>query len=68
MNDVNVVNNSMFNHRKLSKDKKGKIQNPSLHMSIVGPLQYVTLTRTYIFYCVNKACQFMTNPLGKIPK
>ncbi|XP_020222461.1 uncharacterized protein LOC109804946 [Cajanus cajan] len=32
-------------------------------MSIVGALQYLTITRPDIVYTVNKLCQFMHNPL-----
>ena len=34
----------------------------SLYCSIVGALQYVTITRPDISYAVNKACQFMAHP------
>ena len=35
------------------------VENGQLHRSIVGALQYVTITRPEISYCVNKVCQFM---------
>ncbi|RVW93942.1 hypothetical protein CK203_034083 [Vitis vinifera] len=34
----------------------------SLYCSIVGALQYVTITKPDISYAVNKACQFMAHP------
>ena len=34
-----------------------------MYRSIVGALQYVTITRLEISYCVNRMCQFMQNPL-----
>ena len=37
--------------------------DPSLYRSIVGALQYATVTRPEISYSVNKACQFMSQPL-----
>lgn len=39
------------------------VQSPQLYRSIVGVLQYVTITRLEIAYSVNKICQFMHNPL-----
>lgn len=36
--------------------------DPTQYRSIVGALQYVTLTRPDIAYCVNKICQFLANP------
>ena len=37
--------------------------DPSLCRSIVGSLQYVTITRPELALCVNKVCQIMQNPL-----
>ena len=37
--------------------------DPSLCRSIVGSLQYVTITRPELAFCVNKVCQIMQNPL-----
>lgn len=34
-------------------------ENPQLHCSIVGNLQYSTFTRSNIFFAVNKVCQFI---------
>ena len=36
--------------------------DPTQYRSIVGALQYVTLTRPDIFFAVNKVCQFMQSP------
>ncbi|KAJ9552510.1 hypothetical protein OSB04_016555 [Centaurea solstitialis] len=38
------------------------MNNPALYRSIVGALQYVTITRPEIAYSVNRVCQFMHNP------
>ncbi|WKA03793.1 hypothetical protein VitviT2T_021882 [Vitis vinifera] len=35
------------------------VENGQLYRSIVGALQYVTITRPEISYCVNRVCQFM---------
>lgn len=36
--------------------------NPSLYRSIVGALQYLTITRPELAYAVNQACQHMASP------
>lgn len=37
-------------------------EDPSLYRSIVGGLQYCTITRPDLSFSVNKVCQFMANP------
>ena len=34
-----------------------------MYRSVVGALQYATITRPDIAYSVNKVCQFMSHPL-----
>ena len=48
---------------KLSAYRSDPIENERLYRNIVGALQYVTITRLKISYCVNRVCQFMQNPL-----
>ena len=48
---------------KLVKDKGAAFENPSLYVSLVCSLQYVTLTRPEIAFKVNKLSQFLSNPL-----
>ncbi|CAM8989726.1 unnamed protein product [Rhodiola kirilowii] len=38
------------------------LADPTLYRSVVGALQYVTITRPEISYAVNRVCQFMHNP------
>ncbi|CAM8976219.1 unnamed protein product [Rhodiola kirilowii] len=38
------------------------LTDPHLYRSIVGALQYVTITRPEISYSVNRVCQFMHSP------
>ncbi|XP_058758662.1 uncharacterized mitochondrial protein AtMg00810-like [Vicia villosa] len=58
----NGVPTLMLSTCKLSKHGSQAVSNPHLYRSIVGALQYVTLTRPDISYSVNKACQFMLSP------
>nr|KYP76375.1 Retrovirus-related Pol polyprotein from transposon TNT 1-94 [Cajanus cajan] len=44
---------------KLTNSDKDPCENPSLYSSIVGSLQYLTITRPEISFSVNKVCQFM---------
>lgn len=53
----------MFSSCKLNKEGTDVMSNPQLYRSIVGALQYATLTRPEIAYSINKVCQFMANPL-----
>lgn len=39
------------------------MKNWQVYQSIVRALQYVTITRPKISYCVNRVCQFMQNSL-----
>ena len=46
----------------LSIDDGTRLEDPTLYRSLVGALQYCTITRPYIAYTVNKLCQFMHAP------
>ncbi|CAL0335162.1 unnamed protein product [Lupinus luteus] len=48
---------------KLSKNDSKPFDNPTLFRSIVGALQYATITRPDLAFSVNKVCQFMSKPL-----
>jgi histone deacetylase 1/2 len=48
---------------KLSKNGSSALSDPFMYRSVVGALQYATLTRPEISYSVNKVCQFMSHPL-----
>lgn len=63
MSDSKGVTTPMFSHCKLSKHDSDTMQDPTLHRSTVGALQYVTITRPEIAFSVNKAYQFMASPL-----
>lgn len=53
----------MVNTCKLSKHGTNVLIGPLLYRLIVEALQYLTLTQPNIAFFVNKACQFMANPL-----
>ena len=48
--------------KNLSKFDGGPMADVTHYRSVVGALQYVTLTRPDIAFAVNKACQFMQQP------
>ncbi|KAH9726123.1 Disease resistance-like protein DSC1 [Citrus sinensis] len=47
---------------KLVKDRRATFENPSLYRSLIGSLQYITLTRPEIAFTVNKLSQFLAAP------
>ncbi|KAL5537784.1 hypothetical protein UlMin_045380 [Ulmus minor] len=48
--------------KSLSQYDGDLFEDPTKYRSVVGALQYVTLTRPDISFAVNKACQFMQSP------
>ncbi|XP_068466472.1 uncharacterized mitochondrial protein AtMg00810-like [Phaseolus vulgaris] len=46
----------------LVADASVVVANPTLYRSVVGALQYITLTRPGFSFFVNRVCQFMHNP------
>lgn len=62
MLDCKGCQTPMSSTKKLIKDKGAMFENPSLYRSLVGSLQYVTLTRPEIAFTVNKLSQFLACP------
>lgn len=56
-------NTPMTGGLQLSAFGSDPVRDVQLYRSIVGALQYVTITRPEISFSVNKVCQFMQNPL-----
>lgn len=48
----------MLANQKLSKQGTDMLKDPQQYRTIVGALQYVTLTRPEIVYSVNKLCHW----------
>ncbi|RZB91500.1 Retrovirus-related Pol polyprotein from transposon RE2 [Glycine soja] len=48
---------------KLTKHGTEILTDPSMYRSVVGALQYATITRPEISFSVNQVCQFMSPPL-----
>ena len=63
MDKAKAIPTPMVSGHKLSKHGSDKFDNPSLYRSVVGAPQYATATRPEISYCVDKACQFMAEPM-----
>lgn len=63
MDKAKLINIPMITNLKLTKNGHDLMPNPTLYISIVGALQYVTITQPEISYSVNKVCQFMQSPL-----
>ncbi|XP_016185986.1 uncharacterized protein LOC107627673 [Arachis ipaensis] len=61
--NVKLVPTPMIASLKLSAFGDSSFNNPSLYRSIVGGLQYATITRLEISFYVNKVAQFLHNPL-----
>ena len=62
MFDTKPVNTPGFVGQNLSKFDGEPMEDPFVYRSIVGALQYFTITRLDIAFAVNKACQFMQQP------
>lgn len=63
MQEAKGIKTPMISSLKLSKHGVDILQDPTFYRSIVGALQYVTITRPEICFSVNKACQFLSQPL-----
>ena len=63
MTSANGMPTPMVSSSKLSKIGSSEVDDPTQFRSVVGALQYATLTRPEISFSVNKVCQFLSNPL-----
>ncbi|PKI78210.1 hypothetical protein CRG98_001381 [Punica granatum] len=62
MLDCKPISSPVSAGSRLSLHDGHPFEDPSLYRSVVGSLQYLSLTRPDIAYAVNQVCQFMHNP------
>ncbi|XP_061352938.1 uncharacterized mitochondrial protein AtMg00810-like [Gastrolobium bilobum] len=63
MHDAKAIFSPMPSSCKLTRIGSNYFADPHLYRSIVGALQYATITRPEITFAVNKVYQFMSQPL-----
>ncbi|XP_019055578.1 PREDICTED: uncharacterized protein LOC109115723 [Nelumbo nucifera] len=62
LHEAKPIATPMAASTKLDATSGEVLTDPTQFRSVVGALQYVTLTRTNISFSVNKICQFLKNP------
>ncbi|KAJ8753682.1 hypothetical protein K2173_026358 [Erythroxylum novogranatense] len=62
MADCSPQPTPMLSSPPLSKSVGSVLQDPTTYRSVVGALQYATITRPDIAFSVNKLCQFLQSP------
>nr|KYP70937.1 Copia protein [Cajanus cajan] len=63
MLEANAISSPMVSSCKLSKHGSDTLADSTFYRSVVGALQYATITRPELSFAVNKVCQFMAHPL-----
>lgn len=63
MTQAQVISSPTTSSCKLTTTGSDLFTDPTMYRSVVGALQYLTITRPVISFAVNKVCQFMANPL-----
>ena len=62
MSDCKGIESPFSTTEKLKKNEGEKFHDPTLYRSVIGSLQYATLTRPELAYSVNKLSQYMSDP------
>jgi hypothetical protein len=62
MHEAKPVSSPMSSSTVLSQHSGTSLSDSSVYRSVVGSLQYLSLTRPDIAFAVNKVCQYMHNP------
>uniref|UniRef100_A0A2N9I804 Reverse transcriptase Ty1/copia-type domain-containing protein n=1 Tax=Fagus sylvatica TaxID=28930 RepID=A0A2N9I804_FAGSY len=62
MHEAKLVSSPMSSNTVLSQHSGTFLSDSSVYHSVVGSLQYLSLTRPDIAFAVNKVCQYMHNP------
>ena len=65
MDESNPISSPMVGGCKLTKFGSENLSDPTLNRSIVGALQYATITRPEISFSVNKVRPFMAWPFDQ---
>lgn len=63
MAEAKPISSPMVTNLRLSKNGDDLLSDPTMYRSVVGALQYPTITRPEISFAANKVCQFMSKPL-----
>lgn len=62
MQNANGYGTPMISGQQLTASRSGTMKDVQFYRSVVGALQYVTITRPEISLCVNRVCQYMKDP------
>ena len=62
MHEAKPMSSPMASSTALSQYTGSSLSNPSSYHSVVGSLQYLSLTQPDISFAINKVFQFMANP------
>ena len=62
MNNANGINTLMISVLQLIAFGSCNLKDVQLYRSVLGALQYVTITRPKILFCFNRVCQYMKDP------
>ncbi|KAF7827162.1 Retrovirus-related Pol polyprotein from transposon RE2 [Senna tora] len=62
MSTTKLVSTPMTSGLRLSKEGTNFMPNPQLYSTVVGSLQYATITRPELSFAINKVSQFMHSP------
>ncbi|XP_020211192.1 uncharacterized protein LOC109796007 [Cajanus cajan] len=62
MTDSKSQPTPMVSGLKLQANGSAAVTDPTFYRSIVGGLQYITITRPELSFSINRVCQFMHNP------
>ena len=65
MAQAKLIPMPMVSSLKLTCTSSPPIDDVALYKSVVGDLQYATITRPNLSFAVNRVCQFMSFPLEK---
>ena len=62
MHNANGINTPIISGQQLTTSGSGIVKDVKLYRSVVGALQYVTITRPKISFYVNQVLQYLKDP------